>query len=204
MNINYRVNLGFAGYSDSDLNDFTLNVVASLTGNASYPTPPVTLADLGTLQATFQDAVTAAAQGGKQLTAVKNAARVALVDALRKIATYVQGIASQDVAVLLTSGFQANSTNRVRVPLEVPVILSILNEFTGTLTLRLQPVTNARMYQARATAGGTVLPTVESTAARRILMPNLTPGTVYTLQCRALGGATGYSDWSDPVSHMAL
>jgi hypothetical protein len=32
---------------------------------------------------------------------------------------------------------------------------------------------------------------------------NLTPGTNYNIQARAVGGSTGYSDWSDPVSHMA-
>jgi hypothetical protein len=204
MNINYRVNLGFANYSDSNLNDFTLNVIASLTGNASFPTPPVTLADLGTLQTAFQEAMTAAAPGGRHLTAAKNAARMALINALRTVATYVQGIASQDVAMLLTSGFQANSTNRTRTPLPAPNILGIYNEFSATLTVRLQPVSNARAYQVRASTGSTVLPTVDSTAARRVVVGNLTPGTVYTVQCRALGGSTGYSDWSDPVSHMAL
>lgn len=204
MNINYGVNLGFAGYSDATLNDFTLNIIASLTGNAGFPTPPVTLAELGALQTAYQDALTAAAQGGKQLTAVKNAARAALLTALRKEATYVQGIASQDVAGLLSSGFQANSTNRARTPLIVPAIVGIFNEASGTLTVRLQPVNNARAYQLRVVTGSTPLPVVDSTAARRIVVGSLTPGTTYTVQSRALGGITGSSDWSDPVSHMAM
>ncbi len=32
----------------------------------------------------------------------------------------------------------------------------------------------------------------------------LTPGGMYLFQVRAVGGSTGYSDWSDPVSHMSL
>jgi len=35
-------------------------------------------------------------------------------------------------------------------------------------------------------------------------MTNLTPGTTYNVQVRAIGGSTGYSDWSDPSSHMSL
>jgi len=31
---------------------------------------------------------------------------------------------------------------------------------------------------------------------------NLTPGTTYAFQVRAVGGSTGYTDWSDPVAHM--
>ncbi len=42
------------------------------------------------------------------------------------------------------------------------------------------------------------------TQARRIVLQTLTPGTTYNIQARAVGGTIGYSDWSDPVSHMAL
>jgi hypothetical protein len=55
-------------------------------------------------------------------------------------------------------------------------------------------------YSANGTAwqvGGT------STQARKIVVTNLTLGTNYTFKVRAIGGSTGYSDWSDPVSHMA-
>jgi hypothetical protein len=37
---------------------------------------------------------------------------------------------------------------------------------------------------------------------RGIVLPGLTPGQIYSVQARAIGGSTGYSDWSDPVSHM--
>jgi hypothetical protein len=41
------------------------------------------------------------------------------------------------------------------------------------------------------------------TQTRRLVLTDLTPGTVYTVQARAIGGITGYSDWSDPSSHIA-
>jgi Fibronectin type III domain len=206
MQANYRVNLGFAGYSDSDLDEFTSSIISCLTGNASFPTPPVALTDLGTLQTTFETAMATAAQGGTALTAAKNVARAALVTALRKTATYVQGIAGQDSAMMLTSGFYVNSTNRAQQPLAVPTIVSLSNGATTQLTVRLQPVTNARAYQVRtSTNGGTAWQlAVDSTQARQIILTDLTPGTTYTVQSRAVGGATGYSDWSDPVSHMAM
>lgn len=37
----------------------------------------------------------------------------------------------------------------------------------------------------------------------RVLHEGLVPGTTYELQLRSVGGTTGYSDWSDPVSRMA-
>jgi hypothetical protein len=45
---------------------------------------------------------------------------------------------------------------------------------------------------------------VISTQARRIVVGNLTPGTTYNLSARAVGGSEGSSEWSDPVSHMAI
>jgi hypothetical protein len=71
--------------------------------------------------------------------------------------------------------------------------------------VRLTPVTNARSYQVQTSAnGGTAW--VEAgtfTAARRIVLDALTPGTVYSVRACAIGGATGASDWSNPSSAMA-
>jgi len=46
------------------------------------------------------------------------------------------------------------------------------------------------------------LPTGIVTQARRIEIGNLPPGNTYAVQVRAIGGSTGYSDWSDPVSRI--
>ncbi len=43
-----------------------------------------------------------------------------------------------------------------------------------------------------------------TSVARSVVVPDLTPGVVYTLLACAFGGLTGQSDWSDPVSHMAM
>ena len=45
---------------------------------------------------------------------------------------------------------------------------------------------------------------VTSSKGRGIILPGLVPGTMYDVQVRAIGGSTGYSDWSDPVSHMCM
>jgi len=37
---------------------------------------------------------------------------------------------------------------------------------------------------------------------RRIVLLGLTPGTIYFVRVRAIGGSTGYSEWSVPVSLM--
>jgi hypothetical protein len=202
---NYRVNLGFAGYSDADVNEFTSGVIASLTGNVNFPTPPIAAADLTALQTAFENALAAAAQGGTQLTAAKNAARMGLVGAMRKVAAYVQSIAAQDLAMLLSSGFQANSTSRTQTPLATPNIVQIDNGMSTQLIVRLQGVDNARAYemQVKNGTGGWQAAGV-FTQARGIVVGGLTPGNTYSVQTRGVGGSTGYSDWSDPVSHMVM
>ena len=42
------------------------------------------------------------------------------------------------------------------------------------------------------------------TNSRSMPISDLTPGTKYQVQVRAIGGSTGYSDWSDAVSHMSM
>ena len=75
---------------------------------------------------------------------------------------------------------------------------------------RITAVANARCYEVRyAAIGPNGAPGSWQngglfTSSRTITINGLTPGTNYTFQVRAVGGSTGYSDWSDPVSHMSL
>jgi hypothetical protein len=66
-------------------------------------------------------------------------------------------------------------------------------------------VRNARAYEVQFKNGtGGWQPAGIATQARRIEINDLTPGNTYSVQLRAIGGSTGYSDWSDPVSRMAV
>jgi hypothetical protein len=66
------------------------------------------------------------------------------------------------------------------------------------------PVTNAKAYEVQLTNGSH--PPVDAgtfTQARRIILPGLTPGATSAARARAMGGSSGYIEWSDPVSHIA-
>jgi len=106
---------------------------------------------------------------------------------------------------LLTSGFQAQSTNRAQIVLEQPQALVLKNGGSGQLVASVSPVKTTNMYEGRIKGPtGDWLPSVFTGDSQHIIFSGLTPGTVYTAQVRALGGATGQSDWSDPSSHMAM
>jgi hypothetical protein len=190
--------------SDPLLDEFAANIVVCFANNPALPNPPVLLGELNTARTEFHDAVVAASGGGKLLTAIKNQKLAILVKLLRQEATYVQGLASQDLPMLLSSGFAANSTNRTRVPLATPTITGLENGASMQLILRLLGVANARSYEVQVKNGGDWVPAGVFTKARGIVLPGLTPGQVYSVQVRAVGGSTGYSDWSNPVSRMVI
>ena len=107
--------------------------------------------------------------------------------------------------MLLSSGFDVASTNRTPAPLDTPSILDILNNVSGQLVVRGQGVLNGRLYLVRASTdgGSTWVDMGKFNGARRMLLQPVIPGTVYTVAICALGGSTGQSPWSDPVSRMA-
>ncbi len=200
----YRVSLGFAQLPDAELGDFGITVATKLANNPSYTNPTVPLPDLVAANATFATDIAAAAQGGTQLTAAKNASRANLVELLRTLAAYVQSAAQNDLTVILSAGFDINSTSRTRTPLTKPAITNIDNFASTQLMVRMSPVDNARSYEVRTRLGTADWKNAGVfTKSRGVLLDNLTPGATYDVQARAVGGTTGYSDWSDPVSHMA-
>jgi hypothetical protein len=203
--MNLRVSLGFARVPDTELDNFAQGIVDVMTGNAAYPAPPVTMANLQTAKDDFTAKIAAAQSGGPPDTAAKNNSRQTLLGSLRQLAGYVQINCNNDMATLLGPGFEAMSTNRASTPLERPQGLGIKNGASGHLVALVSPVKNTSMYEGRIKGPtGDWMPSVFSGDSQHITFDGLMPGTNYTVQVRALGGSTGQSDWSDPSSHMAM
>ena len=174
------------------------------------PVYPVTQIALNAAIDAFATASAAAALGGPADTAMKNQRREELITLVRQLAGYVQENHGNDLAKLLASGFEAVSTNKTSVPLAKPTIKDIVNGNSTELIVRVDRVDNARAYEVRHAligAGGAPGPWQSGqlfTSSRGMKITGLTPGGMYTFQVRAVGGSTGYSDWSDPVGHMSL
>jgi hypothetical protein len=198
-----EVSRAYNKYPGPVLDETTTVIVGGLTGNLSFPALTVPLPTVTTLQTDFREKSAAAAQGGTQLTAAKNAARQALLDALDANAMYVQAIARYDLAMLLSSGYQATSTNRARVQLPAPTIVGFENEMSTQLVVRLTPIANAYCYEVQISIGTGAWQAAGSyTAARKLILTGLVTGTIYNVRARAIGGSTGYSDWSAPVPNI--
>jgi hypothetical protein len=203
-----RVSYKFAKEPDTELNDTAGTVLTEMTGNATFPTPPTTatLAMLDAANLDFTEKINKAQMGGPMATTAKNLSRQTLLGIMKKLGGYVQ-ITANNMEELLSSGFEARSENHARQPLEQPTGVKVKNGTTGQLIVGIaKPVKNTNLYEGRASSDGgtTWLPSVFTGDSRHIIFEGLTPGDMYTFQVRALGGSTGQSDWSDPVSHRSM
>lgn len=190
---------------EGEFGPFCLNTAALMTGNPGFPTPRVAPVAITTLANTFIADLAAAAGGGVLATATKDASKLALQLLMREQAAYVQSVAGTNLSMLLSSGFFVASTNRTRIVLPQTVIRMVATVQSGLFKVTVNPVPTSRGYELRYKNGtGDYINGGIFTSSRSIMLQNLAPGSTYTVQVRAIGGLTGYGDWSDPVSRMAM
>lgn len=191
--------------TDAELIVDSGRIISSMTGNASYPTPVPTLAVVGTARGNFQTALNAL-DGSAAATATKDQTREVLVGLLRDLALYVQQACAGDQIILLGSGYSAQKERQPAGQLAAPENLRLRRpELSGQLKARCNPVDNAASYQWRyATSAAPANWTMaDPTTGANVTLENLTPGTVYIVQVRAIG-SKGPSDWSDQAVLMAV
>ena len=202
-----RTSLNFVKLTDGLIGPFAGAVINGLTAEAArFPALPVTVAQLTSRKEAYETALIAAQDAGTSETAAKDQARAALEDALRKNALYVEIAADNDLAVLLSSGYEAASTNRASAPLETVEVLAVQNASEGEIKARVKTQPNVKSYVGRCkpVGGSEFGPNLSFASSRAILFAGLTKGVTYVFQVCAVGGSTGQSDWSDPVEKMAV
>jgi hypothetical protein len=200
----YKISMTFAKLPDADLGNFAGSIITQMTDNLAYVNPRVPLAELSEANDTYHTNLLASQDGGRLATTLKNQSRRSLIELLRTQAIYVHSIAFADLSILLSSGFLAASTNRTPIPLPQAMVKNINSPRSTVLKVTVKPVQSARGYEARyKTPDGEYIIAPFSTSTR-ILLENLVPGVVYTIQARAVGGSTKYGDWSDATSCMAV
>ena len=194
---------------DDTLITFSRSVHTQLYGAGGFTNIPVTAAILEAAINAFADAKAAQVNGGKAATAEKNNRRETLVVLLKQLAFYVQVASNNDLAMLLSTGFQAVSNNRARVPLAKPSVLRVVTGMTGEALVTLSTEPASRGCEVRVAevdvsgAPGPFRPVIASTSSRNVPVLELVPGKLYAYQGRSFGGATTFSDWSDVLVQRA-
>ena len=206
MSHRIRIAGGFGKQTPEQLVITADAVISGLTNNPAFPAPTVDLKAVQTAADDLKAAVAAQAHGGTAATAEKNNKQEALIKILFKLKHYVEDNCENDLAILLSSGFQAASANRDRSPIANPSILGIDRGNSDELMLKVTPIVRAKCYEVRSavvSSGNGQGPWQQAGifTSSRITIANLVPTTTYAFQVRALG-AVGTTEWGDPVSHM--
>ncbi len=144
-----RVSLAFARAKDHAVEGVASDVLDNLWGNPNFSSIPMPSTVLQTARDVFSQAMADMAQGGTAATADKNNKREALLVVLRQLAAYVQTESANDLAKLLSSGFQAVSTNHAQEPLEAPHIKAIKTGMSGQFLVAVTPVKNTKTFESR-------------------------------------------------------
>lgn len=198
-----RVSMKFTQNTDSELVEFANGVVTGMNAPA-YSAAPMSTAQLQAYLDDFVQKLAASRNGGRVEIAEKNVARATLLSALRQNANFVQMIAETDLPLLLESGYTAVSTNRTSGPLTKPVITRVDNLQSTIMMIGADADVRSRAMELRfRTGAGDYKSGGVHTKAKRMMLEGVIPGTMVELQTRSVGGTLSYSDWSDPVTHMA-
>jgi hypothetical protein len=200
-----RVLLGFARLNNDSLIMFCRNVIAMMTGNASYTTPSPTLAIVTTGVDLLNSSVQEAMTGDRIKISARRDARRSLVALMRQLAAYVQGHCNEDVTTLLSSGFQASRRPSPPVVPAVPANPRLeVGPTSGTVVLRHTTSANTANYtvQTASSATGPFTDYALVTSTRTVIS-DLTPGSTVYARARA-NGSLGASDWSGVASRMVV
>ena len=193
--------------SDAQLIVDVQSAITGLTGNTSFPTPSPTLTVITTALSAFQVALADAANGGRELTSVKNAKRAELVALMRQLAIYVTLTADGDMTKLLSSGFAYQKPTRTTVGQLPAPLAPVLKQggVSGELYGSVKPIYGASSYNwsvALSSAPDKSVRTAQ-TAGGRMTFEGLTPGSDYSVTVNAVGAA-GTSDWSDASTLIVI
>ncbi len=85
-----------------------------------------------------------------------------------------------------------------------PVLSGLDNSLTTKLLVLFGMVPNAKAYQVQFSTGtGAWQEAGIFPSTKNVLITNLTPGIIYNVRVRAIGGSTQYSEWSAAMAMMA-
>ena len=205
-----RAVTNFNALSPTDLESLTTTVIKGMTGNTSFPTPPVDLTALNASLSAYIAAVAAAVEGGTNAKAVRDKQRKLIIQDLRLLAVYVEKNCNDEMTVFSTSGFTAKTRGKsASGPIAVPLIRKVdYGQNSGQILVYIKAVSGAYSYNVRyavmtGTTPGAWTTIPAATVLKAVTIGNLTPGTTYGFAVQALG-SQGYSDWSDPTTIMCV
>lgn len=176
-------------------------MLAALTGNSYFPTPPGGLSPVQAALDSFTESLAKAKNGGRNDKAQKRADKKNLISLLRDLCTYINSVAKGDMVLLSTCGCYL-SREPQRIVLGTPQ-LRVERGTTGQLISSTRAVKGAVTYIHRYTADPSAPAWLDITCTKaKCKIDGLTPGVVYSVQLKVIG-TNGQVTVSNIVTRMA-
>jgi hypothetical protein len=197
-----QIKLGLTGLKPTDLLAKGRLIIANMTGNASFPDPVPTLADLQTALDAFEDRVEAAAFGDRRAINSRNNGQRAFTAMLRQLGQYVAFVANGDGEVIESSGFEVRKQREPATSLGQPIdFLAERSKKEGEVILNWKAVSYSKAYQVEVSTADPAVAEPQWTVALVTskssgTVQNLTRGTMYWFRVMAISGdmTSAYSD----------
>src|SRR5439155_899003 len=135
-----RARVGFTRRSDGDVQTRGYAVHGGMDGNPHFPKPPVRMSDLKAALIDFDYAIGGAADGGRKAFAEKKKCREVVITMLRQLGHYVEVACNDNMAIFLSSGFEAVSAPGATEQCPTPTILKIRQGKSGELLVFITPL----------------------------------------------------------------
>ncbi len=122
-------------------------VASGLEGNAHFPNPPISAAQLKAEELVFTEAIVDATNGSQQSRKQRDALMEQARIRMRYLADYVRMVAQGDAAILTTSGFELARLSGPPQPMATPQPISARKtDRPGEVEFRWSGVANRRTY----------------------------------------------------------
>lgn len=203
-----NVKMGLAGLKPADLLAKAGKIVGEMDGNALFPNPTPSMADLTAEVDALREWINKAAFGDRRAIEQRKVHVEALIRMLRQLALYVGMVANGDPNIILAAGFEVRRRIEGAAPMGIPINLRAMrSDYAGKVLVQWGAVSRARSYlvemcstdPSQAGASWTI---VGSTTRSRSEVSNLQAGQYYWFRVRAIG-ASAESPYSDVALVMA-
>lgn len=188
-----RVSIDFSthNYSDNELSIKAKTIGDNMTDNPSFADLVETATLIKTKKEAFDDLLSKMVDGNKQITVLKNNARIDLESALKTGAMKVQDMSGGNEAVILSSGYDVNRKGTPVGILDQVVNVQIKQgKISGSLEVKWDVVNHSYSYEIRYTKNPktdeSIYTSVTSTKSK-VLLEGLIPGQTYNVKVAAVG-----------------
>jgi len=162
-------------------------IITSMTGNTSFPTPPIPLTEVQALLDSYSAALSAAASRDRNKVALKNELRLQLNEMLTKLGNYVNLQSDGDITMIISSGFELSKLPQPRY-ISTPGNVKVKQGVNaGSLVCKIKADKAATSYIHMMSPAGVPEWTSVTTSRSRYEFTNLEQGKEYSFKVVVIG-----------------